>query len=125
MFFGEALQAVPFKVIPLLGEMSATQTKGCPFLEEKVADRRSDGRVSFCILHFAFKDLSTASGPPLLSGEALCPYRDVIYRFVSLPALKGKVADRRSDGRVSYFHFSLLTFNFNLRPRVFIVFLLV
>ena len=37
MFFGEALQAVPFKVIPLLGEMSATQTKGCPFLEETVA----------------------------------------------------------------------------------------
>ena len=38
--------------------------------------------------------------------------------FVSLPALKGKVADRRSDGRVSHFHFQLLTFNFKLwRPQ--------
>ena len=26
---------LPWKVIPLLGEMSATQTKGCPFPEEK------------------------------------------------------------------------------------------
>ena len=27
--------SLPWKVIPLLGEMSATQTKGCPFPEEK------------------------------------------------------------------------------------------
>ena len=33
---------------------------------------------------------------------------------ITLPALKGKVADRRSDGRVSHFHFQLLTFNFKL-----------
>ena len=33
-------------VIPLIGEMSAKQTKGCPFPEEK-GDRFSGGRVSF------------------------------------------------------------------------------
>ena len=27
--------SLPWKVIPLLGEMSAKQTKGCPFPEEK------------------------------------------------------------------------------------------
>ena len=39
--------AVPFREIPLLGEMSAKQTKGCPFLEEKVASSqtKSEGAI--------------------------------------------------------------------------------
>ena len=56
MFFGEALQAVTFKVIPLLGEMSATQTKGCPFLEEKVAHESvTEGSNSQNLLIFILK----------------------------------------------------------------------
>ena len=43
------------------------------------------------------RNLSTASGPPLLSGEALCPYES-FSDFVSWPRLKGEVA--RSDGEV-------------------------
>ena len=31
--------SLPWKVIPLSGEMSATQTKGCPFPEEKEGPR--------------------------------------------------------------------------------------
>ena len=33
-------------VIPLLGEMSAKQTKGCPFPEEKVSRSDGEGKAS-------------------------------------------------------------------------------
>ena len=39
-------------VIPLLGEMSAKQTKGCPFPEEKVSMLRIDGEGCSFFIYF-------------------------------------------------------------------------